>query len=329
MEQNFRAAASAVTNYITTETAKIIDAPENPPLAAALLDVQEMVMAEIDPTKTLAARAGAQLLLLSTGDPLRPQIGAPQFTRPMSLALTPQQLLPGVDTVPSDVAAMLVTNPRFVEAYLVGLNDEMRRELAWRQYPLMSSATFFSNFWGSAPDIPPIATWSGTNQLGSNFEANGAQVVLLIRGQLLLRYPNTVVSAIPATGSNGSRGLSSTGEIFPVFSGTIAPDMTFFGFALTEELATASPGYYFVLAEHPSQPRFGLKNPTPTKPISTWNDLSWAQVTVINNHVSVATPLTVAPPPEGGAWNVNAAQQAFITYRRPTRVGFFATALLG
>jgi hypothetical protein len=337
MEQNFRAAASAVTNYINTETAKIIDAPENPPLAAALLDVQEMVVAAIDPTKTLAARAGAQLLLPSTGDPLRPQIGAPQFTRPMSLALTPQQLLPGVDTVPSNVAAMLVTNPRFVEAYLVGLNDEMRRELAWRQYPVVSSTTFFSNFWGSAPHIPPIATWSGTNQLGSNFEANGAQVVLLIRGQLLLRYPNTVVSAIPATGSNGSRGLSSTGEIFPVFSGTIAPDMTFFGFALTKELATASPGYYFVLAEHPTEPRFGLNNPTPTKPISTWNDLSWAQVTVIpaepaklgSNHVSVATPLTVAPPPEGGAWNVNAAQQAFITYRRPTRVGFFATALLG
>lgn len=329
MENRFRAAASAIAMYISTETAKIVDAPGNPSLAAALPDVEAMVVAALDPTKTLAARAGAQLLLPATGDPLRPQIGAPQFSRPMSLALTQQQLLPGVDTVPSDVAAMLVTNPRFIEAYLIGLNDEMRRELAWRQYPVVSTATFFSNFWGNAPDIPPIATWAGSNHLGSNLEANQAQVVLLIRGQLLLRYPNTIVSAIPATGSNGNRGLSPSGEIFPIFSGTIAPDMTFFGFALTEEQATASPGYYFVLAEHPTEPRFGLENPAPTSAIATWNDLTWAQVTVINNHVSLATPLTVAPPPEGGAWNVNAAQQAFITYRRPTRVGFFATALLG
>jgi hypothetical protein len=329
MEANFRAAAAAVTTYISTRTAKIVDAPQLPPLAATLPDVQALVVAALDPTKTLAARAGAQLLLPAAGDPLRPQIGAPQFPRAMSLALTPQQLLPGVDTVPADSAAMLVTNPRFIEAYLIGLNDEIRRELAWRQYPVVSTATFFANFWGSAPDIPPIATWAGTNHLGANLEANQAQVVLLVRGQLLFRYPNTVVSAIPAAVTNGTRGLSASGELFPIFSGTIAPDMTFFGFALTEEQATANPGYYFVLAEHPSQPRFGLTDPTPTSAIQTWNDLSWAQVTVINNHVSVATPLTVPPPPEGGAWNVNAAQQAFITYRRPTRVGFFATALLG
>ena len=54
----------------------------------------------------------------------------------MSLALTPQQLLPGVDKVPEETAALLVTNPRFIEAYMVGLNDEIRRELAWRQYPV-------------------------------------------------------------------------------------------------------------------------------------------------------------------------------------------------
>lgn len=329
MEARFRTAAAAVTTYISTETAKIVDAPEKPPLAAALPDVQALVVAALDPTKTLAARAGAQLVLPASGDPLRPQIGAPQFPRAMSLALTPQQLLPGVDTVPSDVATMLVTNPRFIEACLIGLNDEMRRELAWRQYPVASSATFFSNFWGSAPDIAPMATWTGTNHLGSNLSANQAQVVLLVRGQLFLRYPNTVVSAIPAIGSNGNRGLSSTGEIFPIFSGRIAPDMTFFGFALTEQQATAGSGYYFVLAEHPSEPRFGLEGAQQKTTIGTWNDLTWAQVTVINNHVSVETPLTVAPPAEGGAWNVNAAQQAFILYRRPTRVGFFAEALLG
>ena len=69
---------------------------------------------------TLVARASAQFVLPSAGDPLRPQIGAPVFTRPMSLALTPHQLLPGVGAVPDETAALLVTNPRFVEAYMVG-----------------------------------------------------------------------------------------------------------------------------------------------------------------------------------------------------------------
>ena len=61
----------------------------------------------------LHARAAAQLVLPTTGDPLRPQLGAPQFTRPMSLALTPQQLLPGVDQVPEETAALLGDQPEF------------------------------------------------------------------------------------------------------------------------------------------------------------------------------------------------------------------------
>ena len=177
----------------------------------------------------------------------------------MSLALTPQQLLPGVDQVPEETAALLVTNPRFVEAYMVGLNDEIRRELAWRQYPVNSTATFFANFWSTTPDIPPIASWPATNHLGANADTHNAQVVLLVRGRVLQRYPNTIISAVPAVqGANGLRALGTT-EFMPVFRGSIDPDMTFFGFAFTEEQATAGLGYYFVLAEHPSEPRFGFE----------------------------------------------------------------------
>ena len=75
--------------------------PENPPLAAALPDVQAMVVAALDPTKTLAARAGAQLLCLRRAIPCDRRLQC--SSRSMSLALTPQQLLPGVDTVPYDV----------------------------------------------------------------------------------------------------------------------------------------------------------------------------------------------------------------------------------
>jgi hypothetical protein len=327
MEARFRAAATQVTTYISERTAVISDEPEKPPLAATLVAAQALVVAALNPRVTLLARAAVQLTLQTSGDPLRPQIGAPQFSYAMSAQLTPQQLLPGVDTVPDETAAMLVTNPRFIEAYMVGLNDEIRRELAWRQYPVDSTATFFANFWSSTPDIPPIATWPATNHLGANADMHDAQVVLLVRGEVLRRYPNAIISAIPAVaGPNNLRQLG-TGEIFPVFRGAIDPDMTFFGFALTEAQATAGLGYYFVISEHPSEPRFGFAATSLGTTIADWNDLAWSQVTVINNHVSIATPPAATAP--GATWGADAAQQAYITFRQPVRVGLLAAALLG
>jgi hypothetical protein len=332
MEARFRAAAAQMATYISQQTSRVVDAVEKPAFVGTLLAAQTLVLAAVDPSVTLVARAAAQLELPASGDPLRPRLGAPQFPRPMSLALTPQQLLPGVDTVPDETAAMLVTNPRFVESFMIGVNDEMRRELAWRQYPVDSRATFFANFWGATPDIPPIAGWSGGNPLGATADTQSAEVVLLLRGELLRRYPNTVISAVQAT-SDDPRTLSSN-ERLPVFRGAIDPDMTFFGFALTLAEATTDPGWYFVLSEHPSEPRFGLEPAaTAAGALSTWNKLGWSQVVadglVVNNHVGFSKPLGAAPPPEGGAWGENSAQQAFITYRRPIRVALLATALLG
>ena len=328
MEARFRAAATQVVTYTSQKTALISDAPEKPSLVGTLIAAQAMVVSAVDPAITLVARASAQLVLATSGDPLRPRIGAPQFPRPMSRALTPQQILPGVEKVPDETAALLVTNPRFVEAYMVGLNDEMRRELAWRQYPVDSTATFFANFWGDAADIPPIAGWPANNHLGATADTNGAQVVLLFRGEVLRRYPNAIISAIPAVmGSDNKRHLATTGEIFPAFRGTIDPDMTFFGFPLSEDQTKAGLGYYFVLAEHPSEPRFGLEPVSKGSTITTWNDLAWSQVSVLHSHISLATQPTATAP--GATWGANSAQQAYITYRQPVRLALLATALLG
>jgi len=156
----------------------------------------------------------------------------------------------------------------------------------------------------------------------------GEQVVLLLRGELLRRYPNTVISAVQAqVGSNNVRTLSAT-ELFPVFSGAIAPDMVFFGFALTEAVATAGAGWYFVLAEHPTEPRFGFEPAPVTGPLKTWNDLAWPQVPLKHNHVDLSAPAPPGPL-EGATWNTGSAEQAFISFRRPVRLALHATALLG
>ena len=58
----------------------------------------------------------------------------------------------------------LQTNRRFVEAYMVGLNVEMGRELLWRGFPTDQRGTCFAQFWdtrsataGAAPRHPADA----------------------------------------------------------------------------------------------------------------------------------------------------------------------------
>ena len=67
--------------------------------------------------------------------------------------------------MPPNTVVPLETNSAFVEAYLVGLNTEMGRELVWRGFPADLAATYFDRFWdasgapGRPPDIDPIAAW--------------------------------------------------------------------------------------------------------------------------------------------------------------------------
>src|SRR5919204_5372147 len=97
---------------------------------------------------------------------------------------------------------------------MVGLNHEMGRELLWREYPTDQRGSYFRQFWDvnlvlpPAPtpedrerlrDIPEIHTWSRHSALGEHNQraAHGeeALLVLVVRGELLKRYPRTVIYA--------------------------------------------------------------------------------------------------------------------------------------
>ena len=85
--------------------------------------------------------------------PVPPVRFAPRFDTPMSRSLVElgqHWLLPGLDGVPANTALGLRTNGEFVEAFLVGLNHELGRELLWREYPTPMTATFFDRFWDAA-----------------------------------------------------------------------------------------------------------------------------------------------------------------------------------
>jgi len=125
----------------------------------------------------------------------------------------------------------------------------------------------------------------GDNPNRSNVVANN--VVLLLRGELLKRYPNAIIYAgkakkdpSSASADPNGRVLDPTDERYPIFRGTLKDDMTFLGFNLSVADAyggtAASPeGFFFVFQQQPSEPRFGLE-PLEAGPATThWAELAW------------------------------------------------------
>lgn len=280
----------------------------------------------------------------------------PQFPTPMSerlMELVPEFLLPGLEDVPPNSVTLVQPNSRFIEAFMIGLNHEMGRELLWREYPTDRRGTYFRFFWnrrGSAQQefMQPIHTWNGP--LGRNPSASGNpdQLVLLVRGELFRRYPNAVIYAAKATGTATNPKLT-TQERYPLFRGSAPPDVVFFGFDLTEDVARgldSDPGWFFVIQQQPGEPDFGLDMPKDIAPqpsrVTDWNQLTWRHLVQSApelrelTHVKVGVkPATPPPPlpdtsanPPGAQWGANGAHMARITLQKPVRLAILARQML-
>jgi hypothetical protein len=355
--------------------------PPDPPLPppADLPALQATILTRVDPMVTVPARMRA-LVQISQDlpwhpiDPIAPVMAYPEFTQPMYLPLrdlSQDYLLPGLKFVPPDTLALLETNESFVEAYMVGLCHEMSRQLLWNEYPTDQRGTYFRQFWdvrGYVPtpadptdpkaleeklrDIRPIDQWPKNQPLGSNqnrAEVKPGNLVLLVRGELLRRYPNAIIYACHGQwdGEGHPRDLSDT-EKYPVFRGTLDPDVTFLGFDLTEDAARGGdraqggdPGWFFVFQQQVSEPRFGLE-PMPKDPVGTWADLAWsdfaftpsaagapifAQTSVDPQNVNLQIGADNADD-GNNAWGADSAQTAYITFRRPARIAIHADLML-
>jgi hypothetical protein len=369
----------------------------------------------IDPAESMRAAAPADTATTAGTELAR---FAPAFPQPMYEALRdyfPDSLLPGLEQVPFNTITLLETNPRFIEAYMVGVNHEMSRELVWRGFPADQRGTYFRQFWdirGRVPrpataaeqaalaDIPDLTSWPDAAHLGENSASAGrssrsrpdenracagqsshsrpdenrasagraspsspdenrasagrasrsraggsdsqGQLVLLLRGDLLRRYPRAIVYAAEAVwSSDRTRRELGTTERYPLFRATRQPDVTMLGFALTDTEARGADtaeqgqaGWFFVLQEQPTEPRFGLDvavtfGGAPER----WSDLSWGHLAADRSalgklaHVPLDGPL--AGKIVGGVpWARNSAHMAFITRQRPFRVAVHARTWL-
>jgi len=289
-------------------------------------DQRTQIRALLDPAPAMMLRMQATISI--DGDAAPPAVGpvgsAPTFPQPMSeplAALSQDWLLPGLERVPIDSVAMLEPNQRFIEAFMLGLNVEMGRELLWRDFVVDDPrATFFRNFWRTVMpktdgDIAVIAEW-GTHKLTENKPANspGKQVVLLVRSILFRRYPSAVVYAVPGVPvGNGRKPGPIEQEIHPLFRGALQPDVTFFGFDLDADVATGNPGWYFVIQQQPTEPRFGFDV-----------EIDFGQAA----HVPLAAAPSGHTLPAGTTWAFNAAHMAQITRQQPVRVAIHASELI-
>jgi hypothetical protein len=366
MSAGFRQAAAAQLQYVHAA----LPAPPQPlPLLVPSLQ-KPTLMQRIHPDLTVPAAArttiGVDPKTFDRPDPLDPITDTPRFQTPMAGALADlgqDLLLPGLSAVPPDSAVALQANARFVEAFMVGLNEEMGRELLWRGYPSHQLGTYFRRFWADEVsvengDIPPIQQWDGSRPLGANSAAWApAPLVLIIRSRLFQRYPNAAVYATKAVATGTGRGPGPP-EKYPIGSGRLDPDLRFFLFDLDPAVASGavpdpssdahdSLGWYFVIQQHPTEPRFGLEPAEPsdfgTNPpswaLATWGNLVDNQAALDQLEFAPVTwrdggSLTLPPAgpsqPAGPTWGAgsDAGQMAAITLRHPLRVAIHASAVL-
>jgi hypothetical protein len=253
--------------------------------------------------------------------------------------LDPARFLPGVGNIPDNSITVLATNPRFVEALMVGLNAEMNRELLWRSFPTDQRGTPFRRFWdrgGDATDIEPIHTWPAAQRLGANGPSGtGGQIALLVRGPLLRRYPNTAIYAWRARHGVLIESPQAPRDIkSPVLAGVLGPDTVFVGFDLTAEQLRQGDGWFFVLQEQPTEPRFGFDEfpgpgaPPALKPSSSWSDVTWQHTATAPGHYLRinGNPLTRVTLGKV-TFVTHAAHLAAITMQKPMRVAFHAGGL--
>ena len=300
-------------------------------------------------------------------DLLGPLMAYPEFHVPMYkylLQLSEDYLVPGIEKMPNNAVSALVTNRKFIEAFMMGLNHEFASELRWREFPTDLRGSYFRKFWdvtvysvdenerkdfresafsyymvaqekkdptyqmgvgdanhindvkkieaafyepqvdsntGEIPKetirqakiyeewiekwlmtkenektIAKLNSWSKNSKLGTHkvdkpvVEDDGAsETVLLIRADLLRKFPNTFIYLAQKNAFNQPQMSRNSQPIYPQFEANLGSDVLCLGFPVSEDRARR---YFIVFEERGGELRFGLDS---TKSGTGITDLSW------------------------------------------------------
>jgi hypothetical protein len=309
---NFKAAALAMQHYLHDTMMRAAAMPvfrSIPPDGSEIEAARLRTLDALSPARALAARGGGRAPVAglaprafsvsaqaTTSDPpsglsnLAARRLDPVFPQGMYGALAelaPDLFLVGADRMPDNSVSLARTNARFIEAYLAGLNHEMGRELVWRGFPTDGRGTYFRRFWDT-DDYPAMTAWRSA--LGANVPVPD-WLVLLVRGEIVRRFPGATVFAQRGTLQNGRDFIPAPeARRMPRFRVTLGNDLLCVGFDLTR---TQALDYFLGIEEPITEPRFAAP---PTG----------------GTHLKVSD---LSLRPDAGAGHVAAA-----TLRRPVRV---------
>ena len=385
--RNFREAAIRLNERLA------VRAPERVVKPFDITNADNKLSQAIDPLVAYPKMLAAEVIFAFNPDWLKkpehlvPAMAYPDFADPMYEKLrdiSTELFLPNLELIPPNTISLLVTNPEFIESYMTGLNHEFGRELLWREYPTDQRGSYFRQFWDvkgiiaedtglSAEeladvykDIEPLDEWPSLSHLGTHRNKKrpqGKQLVLVVRGELLKKYPNTIIYAQKAHFFKNKNGVPDPNkepvineikteaemktEIkFPIFRAEIQPDFRFFGFDMTIELAKGDDdpqqesddwGWYFVIQQIPGEPRFGADikfepDEDPSTPI-TWDDLGWDNFADGIAFLSTSTPplatfFNKLSAAEKAQWNTHSADMAAVLYQKPVMIAVHAKEML-
>jgi hypothetical protein len=306
---------------------------------ASARDVAAAV-SELDPLAAaraaVVARAPSLTALLPDGELPAGLELAPEFTDALywDLAeLDADVIVPGLGEFPLNRVRLLAVNGGFVGAYMAGANHELAREFLWREYPADLTATYFRRFFdyedAGAVDIDPIDDWPRNSTIGDNVTNADATTVILIRGDVVRRYPDMNVFLAP---QGGDRKPQYEKSVQPSFEGRLGADVLVVGFPRAPEVVLGQTGareHFVVLEERMVAPRFGL-DVSRRGALTTWDELALTDFPDAKDHIRTGAIAGLASQTiDGVEWGRNAAHLAAATHQRPFRRLFPATRLVG
>ena len=348
------------------------------PVRAVLpLDLHDKIRVKLDPIINFNRKLSS-FFTANFINNNKPIMAYPRFPIPVYdylKEISPDYIIPNISEIEPNTITLMETNREFIESFLMGMNHEFSRELLWREFPTDMRGSYFRHFWeydndpmnsvelgddyeayveamltnqNARADIKEIHKWN--KALGKNEEKPGPDLVLLIKGDLLRKYPNTLVYAQKAVYKNGNPALPrqlSDYEVaknvkWPIISGSIEPDVYFFGFELSQEEAngnrTNNPGWFFVLRERPGQVSFGLDDldgaldNTP----DNWDQVTWEHIT--GNAANQPPYLKIngvninlspgGTGPRTAQWGASSSDMAYILYQSPILFARHASTML-
>ena len=330
-------------------------------LTGGFESLRESIVAALDPTMTMVQLVNHRISALTDTQAAGVDdiMAAPDLSEPTYAALAAishDWLLPGIDTLPADTTTLVESNRTFISSFLVGMNHELARELLWREYPTDQRGTYSRQFWAHRNTADPTdqddlqhplhaAPDLTLEQLGEKPGQAASPLVLVVKGDLVRRYPGMLVTAAKTKKSAPSRALDPATELQPDFMARLEPDVLLVGFdtlsaddvwSLGDDEDTA---WWFFFAEHFTEPRFGLDQPASGAPatFADWNDASWANAVVDAAGRLGADSFSVPPLPKSKPgtppgptfdWQGSSSSIAWILLQYPFRRGMPGTELL-